>query len=229
LRDAAVLTANTIGKRLAPTWETLGEKFANSKDQILIAKMDANENDIPPAAGFRVQGFPTIKFRAAGASEFIDYEGDRSLESFLEFAETHGKNGAKPDAPAKSAKVAATAAADHHDELCKWSATLRPTNVLTSLWLARIVFNYVGGTQRSGSKDVCVVINCQIVKVDLADEEIIAMKEEFERISEKARSANQLSREVPYNKPKIRLNPCLPSMASLSPCWESMFISSVAA
>lgn len=91
--------------------------------------MDANENDIPPAAGFRVQGFPTIKFRAAGSSEFIDYEGDRSLESFIEFAETHGKNGAKPDAPAKSAKVAATAAADHHDELCKF--TSRAAEMLT--------------------------------------------------------------------------------------------------
>jgi hypothetical protein len=178
--------------------------------------MDANENDIPPAAGFRVQGFPTIKFRAAGASEFIDYEGDRSLESFLEFAETHGKNGAKPDAPAKSAKVAATAAADHHDELCKCFVTLRSRNVLTPLWLARIVFNYVGGTRRNGSKDVCVVISCQIVKLDL-EEEIIAMKEEFERISEKARSTNQLSKEVSHNKPKVRLSPFLPSMASSSP------------
>lgn len=90
-------------KRLAPTWETLAEKFANSNDQILIAKMDANENDVPPSAGFRVQGFPTIKFKAAGSKTFIDYEGDRSLESFLEFIDTNSVNQVKPDAPAKSA------------------------------------------------------------------------------------------------------------------------------
>merc|ERR1711977_578391 len=102
-------------KRLAPTWETLGEKFANSKDQIMIAKMDANENDVPPAAGFRIQGFPTIKFKKAGAKEFIDYEGDRSLESFLEFIESNSVNGAKPDAAPKASPAATDAG--HHDEL----------------------------------------------------------------------------------------------------------------
>lgn len=49
--------------------------------------MDATENDIPPQAGFRVSGFPTIKFRAAGTAEWIDYAGDRSLESLIEFVE----------------------------------------------------------------------------------------------------------------------------------------------
>lgn len=105
-------------KRLAPIWEELGEKFVNSKDDILIAKMDANENDIPPAAGFRVQGFPTIKFKAAGSSEFVDYEGDRSLESFLEYIETNSVNKAKPNAPApKSSTPAAAGDAGKHDEL----------------------------------------------------------------------------------------------------------------
>jgi len=102
-------------KRLAPTWETLGEKFANSKDQIMIAKMDANDNDVPPAAGFRIQGFPTIKFKKAGTKEFIDYEGDRSLESFLEFIESNSVNGAKPDAAPKASPAATDAG--HHDEL----------------------------------------------------------------------------------------------------------------
>lgn len=49
--------------------------------------MDATENDIPPQAGFRVSGFPTIKFRAAGTDEWVDYNGDRSLESLVEFIE----------------------------------------------------------------------------------------------------------------------------------------------
>lgn len=83
----------------------------------MIAKMDAQENDIPPEAGFRVQGFPTIKFKAAGSNTFIDYEGDRSLESFLEFIETNGTNDVKPDAtlPAKSSSDGVK-----HEELCEY-------------------------------------------------------------------------------------------------------------
>lgn len=54
--------------------------------------MDATENDIPPSAPFRVTGFPTIKFKAAGSREFIDYEGDRTLESLVEFVHAKAKN-----------------------------------------------------------------------------------------------------------------------------------------
>lgn len=50
--------------------------------------MDATLNDIPPAAPFKVSGFPTLKFRPAGSSEFVDYSGDRSLESLIEFIES---------------------------------------------------------------------------------------------------------------------------------------------
>lgn len=55
--------------------------------------MDATENDIPPQAPFRVQGFPTIKFRPAGSEEFVDYNGDRSLESLVEFVEATRQSG----------------------------------------------------------------------------------------------------------------------------------------
>lgn len=54
--------------------------------------MDATENDIPPQAPFRVQGFPTLKFRPAGSSGFVDYTGDRSLESLVEFIEMNRKS-----------------------------------------------------------------------------------------------------------------------------------------
>jgi protein disulfide-isomerase A1 len=60
--------------------------------------MDATENDIPPQAPFKVQGFPTIKFRAAGTAEFIDYSGDRSLESLIEFVEANRKSADSGDA-----------------------------------------------------------------------------------------------------------------------------------
>lgn len=59
--------------------------------------MDATENDIPAQAGFRVSGFPTIKFRAAGSDEWADYNGDRSLESLVEFIEENRLSEGNPD------------------------------------------------------------------------------------------------------------------------------------
>lgn len=98
-------------KRLKPTWDQLGEKYAAVKDKLVIAKMDATENDIPPSAPFRVAGFPTLKFKPAGGREFIDYEGDRSFESLVEFVEKNAKNSlnvpAQDTAAAASTPVAA--------------------------------------------------------------------------------------------------------------------------
>ena len=54
--------------------------------------MDATENDLPPSVDFRIQGFPTLKFKPAGSKEFLDFNGDRSLESLIEFVEENAKN-----------------------------------------------------------------------------------------------------------------------------------------
>ncbi|KAF8621650.1 hypothetical protein AX15_007667 [Amanita polypyramis BW_CC] len=89
-------------KRLKPTWDSLAERFADRKDRIVIAKMEATENDFPPSVDFHVGGFPTIKFKPAGSRNFIDYNGDRSLESFVDFIEEHAKNSLEsPVAPAE--------------------------------------------------------------------------------------------------------------------------------
>ncbi|KAL7419228.1 protein disulfide-isomerase precursor [Cryptotrichosporon argae] len=93
-------------QRLAPIWETLGERYAANAN-VVIAQMDATENDIPPAAPFRVQGFPTLKFRPAGQADFIDYNGDRSLESLVEFVETHRQSGAGTGYAARNVSDAA--------------------------------------------------------------------------------------------------------------------------
>ncbi|TBU32775.1 disulfide isomerase [Dichomitus squalens] len=79
-------------KRLKPTWDQLGEHFAELRDRVTIAKMEATENDLPPSVPFRISGFPTLKFKRAGSRDFIDYDGDRSLESLIAFVEENAKN-----------------------------------------------------------------------------------------------------------------------------------------
>jgi len=105
-------------KRLKPTWDQLGDRYAAVKDRITIAKMEAQENDLPPSVPFRVGGFPTLKFKPAGTREFIDYNGDRSLESLVAFVEENAKNALDPKAPFKNeSKQEQVPMGDHHDEL----------------------------------------------------------------------------------------------------------------
>ncbi|KZT39638.1 protein disulfide isomerase [Sistotremastrum suecicum HHB10207 ss-3] len=109
-------------KRLKPIWDDLGSRYEAIKDRLTIAKMEATENDLPPSVPFRVGGFPTLKFKPAGSRDFIDYEGDRSLESLIEFVESNAKNPLDPAVPFKgqktaSAKITAQTPAEHHDEL----------------------------------------------------------------------------------------------------------------
>ncbi|KAG6860234.1 hypothetical protein C0995_013840 [Termitomyces sp. Mi166 len=108
-------------KRLAPVWENLAENFADRKG-LIVAKMEAQENDLPASVPFRISGFPTLKFKPAGTREFIDYEGDRSLESLTAFIEEHAKNPLTPVVIAeREAQVPianANASSEHaHDEL----------------------------------------------------------------------------------------------------------------
>ena len=106
-------------KKLAPTYDTLGKKYAGAKDKVLIAKMDVTANDVPPAAGFQVQSFPTIKFQAAGSKEWIDYEGDRSLEGFTTFITLNGKHKVEVDLDAvnETETKKEEEAPIHHEEL----------------------------------------------------------------------------------------------------------------
>ncbi|KDE03239.1 hypothetical protein MVLG_06268 [Microbotryum lychnidis-dioicae p1A1 Lamole] len=107
-------------KKLKPTWDELGQKYAGAKSKVTIAKFDATGNDVPASAGFRVLGFPTIKLRAANTNEWISYEGDRTLESLVEFLESNATNDiSAADEPAVAGGAASeqTVIADHHDEL----------------------------------------------------------------------------------------------------------------
>jgi protein disulfide-isomerase A1 len=85
--------------------------------------MEATENDLPPTVPFQISGFPTLKFKPAGSREFINYDGDRSLESLIAFVEDNAKNSLQtPPAPTPEAQVPLTqpspsAEEAGHDEL----------------------------------------------------------------------------------------------------------------
>jgi len=53
--------------------------------------MDAPENDLPSSVSFRIGSFPTLKMKMAVTDEWIEYEGDRSLESLIAFVEEKTK------------------------------------------------------------------------------------------------------------------------------------------
>jgi protein disulfide-isomerase A1 len=105
-------------KRLKPTWDSLGDTYAHAKDRITIAKMESQENDLPPSVPFRISGFPTLKFKPAGTRDFLDYDGDRSLESLVAFVEEHAKNPLGPKSPSSSSKnESEPQVQEGHDEL----------------------------------------------------------------------------------------------------------------
>ena len=80
--------------------------------------MEAPENDLPPSVPFRVASFPTLKFKLAGSNEWIDYDGDRSLETLIAFVDEHAKIPLKASTGQESASQPDVEFHDQtHDEL----------------------------------------------------------------------------------------------------------------
>ncbi|KAL7747687.1 hypothetical protein RI367_006976 [Sorochytrium milnesiophthora] len=73
-------------KALEPTYNKLSDAFAHAKDNVVIAKIDADEHK-SIGSRFKVQGFPTIKFFPKGSKTPEDYSGGRSLEELVSFIE----------------------------------------------------------------------------------------------------------------------------------------------
>jgi protein disulfide-isomerase A1 len=103
-------------KRLEPVWTQLGEQVSKLSSDIVIAKMDGTENDIPEEGQFEVTGFPTLKFFKADTNELIDYDGDRSMEDLTKFLNEHNSKGIKlsAEAPVEEAEKDNV---NTHDEL----------------------------------------------------------------------------------------------------------------
>lgn len=90
-------------KSLAPTLDKVAAALADTKT-VVIAKMDATENDSPKA--YKAKGFPTMHFFPAGGKPVVEFEGARGAEDIVKFLQEHATNKI-PDVefPADSEKV----------------------------------------------------------------------------------------------------------------------------
>ncbi|PSC74330.1 thioredoxin domain-containing 5 [Micractinium conductrix] len=75
-------------KRLAPTWDQLGDHFKGS-DRVVIASVDCTEQkDVCTKA--EIRGYPTLKVYHAGA-EVDSYKGGRDFDSIKTYVEDKAK------------------------------------------------------------------------------------------------------------------------------------------
>lgn len=80
-------------KKIAPIYEEVAQKLKHNTN-LVIAKMDSTANETEHVS---IQGFPTIKFWPAGnKAKALDFEGDRTVEGFIEFLTKHSTNALEP-------------------------------------------------------------------------------------------------------------------------------------
>jgi len=71
-------------KSLAPAYEVVGDAFSKFKNQVVIAKVDADKHkDL--GGRFGVSGFPTLKWFPKGATTPEDYDGGRDTQEIIDF------------------------------------------------------------------------------------------------------------------------------------------------
>ncbi|KAI9353146.1 thioredoxin-like protein [Pilaira anomala] len=74
-------------KNLAPVWSELADAFAHQKENVIIAKIDADTHR-DTGTWFDVKGFPTLKWFPKGVNSpegVEDYKGGRDLASLAAF------------------------------------------------------------------------------------------------------------------------------------------------
>ncbi|KAF3928954.1 hypothetical protein AA313_de0208629 [Arthrobotrys entomopaga] len=80
-------------KKLAPTYEELGEAFTSVKDKVTVAKVDGDAHKAL-AQRFGIKGYPTLKWFDGKSDKPIDYSSGRTLEALSKFITE--KSGVKP-------------------------------------------------------------------------------------------------------------------------------------
>lgn len=92
-------------KKLAPILDEAAATLQSEED-VVIAKMDATENDVP--GEFDVQGYPTLYFVTPSGKK-VSYEGGRTADEIVDYIrknkETAGQAAAATE---KAAEPAAT-------------------------------------------------------------------------------------------------------------------------
>ncbi|KAK6512144.1 hypothetical protein TWF481_001036 [Arthrobotrys musiformis] len=95
-------------KKMAPTYDELGDAFASVKDQVVIAKVDADKHR-ELGKRFDIKGFPTLKWFDGKSETPITYDSARTLEAMTKYItdktgiKLKGAGGAKkePESPVK--------------------------------------------------------------------------------------------------------------------------------
>jgi len=92
-------------KKLTPIFDELGDKMEG--ENVIIAKMDATANDVPPK--YEVKGFPTLFWLPKGKRDHpVPYNGGRELDDFVKFIakeSTDGLSGYARDGKKKKKKA----------------------------------------------------------------------------------------------------------------------------
>lgn len=87
-------------KKLAPILDELAKKL-EGVETLVIAKMDATQNDAPK--DYKARGYPSLHFFAAGSKKGVSYDGGRTLEDFVKFLQENATNKDGIELPAEEA------------------------------------------------------------------------------------------------------------------------------
>ena len=92
-------------KQLLPKYEEAAKKLKAKNPKIVLAKMDATENEVESVT---ISGFPTIKFYPGNKKDKkpMDYSGERTTEGIIKFIQTNAYNKVILDEEKKEEKTA---------------------------------------------------------------------------------------------------------------------------